>query len=397
MIHVGHVLDTLKQIPDNSVHCCWTSPPYYGLRSYGTAPQIWDDTSDYSVHYHTFDTKGFCGCGAWQGHLGLEPTPELFVKHLTDIFREVRRTLHPSGVCWVNIGDSYKNKNLIGIPWMTAFALRADGWYLRSDIIWAKGLSFCPSYVGRIMPESVKDRPNKSHEYMFLLTKSDKYFYDHVTVAEKGSGRIPGNKKFQKNSNEDSLKVRNGLGKQDGLLSAQQQPQMTRNIRTVWTIPVKPFKGAHFATAPMALVEPCIKAGSSEHGVCGECGNPWMRVITKSKPSADAYKLVGGDKDGNYTGQATKPYTGSLAQNASDTKRNILNSMKVVSTTSWKASCDCNASIVPATVLDPFFGAGTTGLAAQQLGRAYVGCELNPDYAKMAQERIDGAKTLYDL
>jgi DNA modification methylase len=241
MILQGHVLDVIRQIPDESVHCVVTSPPYWGLRNYGTEPQVWpgeqppcevhdwgaalprrsrkstdvvDGESKQATNVgaiHDLPTSEFCRrCNAWRGELGLEPTPELYVKHIVEIFREVRRVLRKDGTLWLNLGDSYagsncgsndyrpegaslsksgskyrgqkpglptglKPKDLVGIPWMVAFALRADGWWLRCDIIWHKP---------NPMPESVTDRPTKSHEYIFLLTKSDKYFYDAEAIYE---------------------------------------------------------------------------------------------------------------------------------------------------------------------------------------------------------------------
>ena len=201
MIYQGHVLDVLKQIDDESVQCIVTSPPYWGLRDYGLEPQIWDD--------------------GWKGSLGLEPGFNLYIKHMVQIFREVKRVLRKDGTVWLNLGDSYcgykgenymknpetsnlqhgstvpkshtigtpqtsglKPKDLIGIPWAVALALRDDGWYLRSDIIWAKGVSFCPTYSGSVMPESVRDRPTSAYEHVFLLAKSKRYFYDAEAAKE---------------------------------------------------------------------------------------------------------------------------------------------------------------------------------------------------------------------
>ena len=232
-------------------------------------------------------------CGGWRGCLGLEPTPEMFVGHLVLVWRELRRVLRDDGVCWLNLGDSYasqggsraygsydgetgrgpgvdgsrepagnlKPKDLIGIPWRVALALQADGWYLRSDIIWAKGLSFCPTYAGSCMPESVRDRPTKGHEYVFLLAKSARYFYDGDAVKEGASenthSRGPEYHKLNKT-------VEPGLGIKDNesWSAATWGPVSSRNLRTVWTINPGSYSGAHFATFPPALVEPMIKAGS---------------------------------------------------------------------------------------------------------------------------------------
>lgn len=216
--------------------------------------------------------------------IGLEDTPDAFVARLVEVFREVRRVLRDDGTLWLNIGDSYartggtdkttpptakvgstrktveargdrtqrapsglKDKDMIGIPWMLAFALRADGWYLRQDIIWHKA---------NPMPESVRDRCTKAHEYVFLMSKGPRYYFDAEAMKEKGSGRVPGNKKVQKIDSS-----RNDGGK-TGIFSAQQKPQLTRNKRSVWTVATRPYKGAHFATFPPDLIEPCILAGS---------------------------------------------------------------------------------------------------------------------------------------
>ena len=270
MILVGDVRTTLRGLADRSVQCVVTSPPYWGLRDYGRDDQI-----------------------------GLETSPELYVTALVSVFNEVRRVLSDDGTLWLNLGDSYagnnsrasnngragfgnpregvferigdglKTKDLVGIPWRVAFALQADGWYLRQDIIWHKP---------NPLPESVKDRCTKAHEYIFLLSKSPKYYFDYEAIKEPT------------------------VNSQD-----------KRNRRDVWTVPVKPFKGAHFATFPTDLITPCILAGCPEGGI----------------------------------------------------------------------------------VLDPFFGAGTTGVVAQQNNRRWIGCELNADYALIAENRINNNKTLF--
>ena len=266
-IHRGDCLKTLAKLPDRSVQCVVTSPPYWGLRDYGVAGQI-----------------------------GLEPTPEEYTARMTAVFREVRRVLRDDGTCWVNMGDSYANtgckdsgkvggftgerirhlaagipyntgiqdsqprsippglkpKDLCGIPWRLAFALQADGWYLRSDIIWHKP---------NPMPESVTDRPTKAHEYVFLLTKSARYFYDAEAVREEQTGDVRGRKiKCFPKTQEPGLGIRANSSWQ---MAVEGHKDLGgRNIRTVWTITPKPFKGAHFATFPPALVERCVKAGT---------------------------------------------------------------------------------------------------------------------------------------
>ena len=218
----GDVREVLKTLDDESVQCVVTSPPYWGLRDYGVDDQ-----------------------------LGLEATPEEFVENMVDVFREVKRVLRNDGTLWLNLGDTFFNKNLLGMPWRVALALQADGWYLRSDIIWNKP---------NPMPESVADRPTKSHEYIFLLTKSAKYFYDYEAIKEKGE--YPAGTKAAKgsakrystdlvNSRPPEYKVYDGL----------------RNKRSVWKITTKPYKEAHFATFPEELPETCIKAGTQKGDV----------------------------------------------------------------------------------------------------------------------------------
>lgn len=364
----GDCLEVLKTLPAESVDCCITSPPYYGLRDYGIGGQI-----------------------------GLEPTPEAYVARLVEVFREARRVLKDDGTLWLNIGDSYatnggsrsygsydnstgrgdaptgnrkapngiKSKDLIGIPWMVAFALRADGWYLRSDIIWQKP---------NCMPESVTDRPTKSHEYLFLLSKSQRYYYDAEAVKEK-SIDPPGTSRggsLSRVGNDDFVAQNNHKG----------GPSLSsgyRNKRTVWTIPTKPFSQAHFATFPEKLVEPCILAGTSEKGYCPECGKPWVRQVEKGE-------IVSRPDNKN----THPPLLAAVlaGQGTNGTGKSSLAMMRSVTTTGWLPSCSCGLDPVPGVVLDPFFGAGTTGLVAKKLGRHYIGIELNPDYISMAKARV---------
>ena len=213
-------LEAMRTLPDSCCRTCITSPPYYGLRDYGTAGQI-----------------------------GLEDTPDQYIENLVKIFREVRRVLKDDGTLWVNIGDSYTQKNLNGIPWLLAFALRSDGWYLRSDIIWQKP---------NAMPESVKDRPTRAHEYIFLLSKSPRYYYDAEAVKEPAVGFYnaapagsAGTGKPNARRRGNSRTFRGG-GAESG----------KRNRRSVWTLATRPYKGAHFATFPEELARPCVLAGS---------------------------------------------------------------------------------------------------------------------------------------
>jgi DNA modification methylase len=259
MILHGDCLEKLRELPDASVHCCVTSPPYWGLRDYGK-----------------------------EGQLGLEKTPEEYVEKMVAIFREVRRVLRDDGTLWLNLGDSYasqggpepaqtkwqvdgasntqnagrsrrtgilKPKDLVGIPWRVAFALQSDGWWLRQDIIWHK---LNP------MPESVRDRCTKAHEYIFLLSKSERYYYDQKAIeepfADERCGNPNGGGQYSVGSGRnDGGALRTGVWNKDGEHSG-------RNRRSVWTVTTKPYKGAHFATFPPKLIEPCILAGCPEGG-----------------------------------------------------------------------------------------------------------------------------------
>lgn len=322
----GDCIEGMRRLPDQSVHCCVTSPPYFGLRDYGH-----------------------------DGQIGLEETPDAYVAKLVEVFREVRRVLRDDGTVWLNLGDSYaraggwsdnsgldglargesgramsnmtgeggasqrlpiglKSKDLIGIPWRVAFALQADGWYLRQDIIWHKP---------NPMPESVRDRCTKAHEYIFLLSKSERYFYDNEAVkeplAEASIGRAGRKQRLMDRTGAGTL------GKQivDGVDATHAYAGLAlgrngktgydidsglRNRRSVWTVATKPYKGAHFATFPPDLIRPCILAGCPKDG----------------------------------------------------------------------------------TVLDPFGGSGTTALVALEEGRKAVLCELNPDYIALAHKRLEG-------
>jgi DNA modification methylase len=363
-------------LADESVQCVVTSPPYWGLRDYGVA-----------------------------GQLGLEPTPDAYVANLVAVFQEVRRVLRPDGTVWLNLGDSFasgkgtcynpgggkhslgqerkaagahpldrgnistltaiglKPKDLVGIPWRVAFALQADGWWLRSDIIWQKP---------NPMPESVTDRPTKAHEYVFLLSKSARYYYDHEAVKEAAVKGAAG-------SRFDIGKT----GDRDGGDRTQQgyRDRNGRNRRTVWSIATKPYSGAHFAVMPPALVEPCILAGTSERGCCPVCGASWKRVIEKGLTAHD------GETASAYQSGTTANRLSLLRQAARERGGEYVNESR---TLGWEPTCGHDAEPVPCTVLDPFAGSGTVGVVALRHGRRFVGLDLSRTYCEMALRRIVG-------
>jgi hypothetical protein len=259
-----------------------------------------------------------------------------------------------------NVGN-LKPKDLCGIPWMLAFALRADGWYLRSDIIWSKP---------NPMPESVRDRPTKSHEYLFLLSKSARYFYDQDAIREPIAESTAGDHRLgwytAGRPKRDFPTERPDRG--GGLL----QPNPAgRNRRTVWNIATVPYSGAHFATFPPALVEPCIKAGTSECGCCPECGAPWERVM---------------DYKANYTKREPARVPGN-----SNTKVDSSGwEPPLIENKGWQPICSCgHEETVPCIVLDPFVGSGTTVQVARQLGRQGIGLDLSMEYLGLARKRLE--------
>jgi DNA modification methylase len=386
-ILTGDCVEQMRTLKDESVQCCVTSPPYWGLRDYGV-----------------------------DGQLGLEKTPEQFVAAMVEVFAEVWRVLRSDGTLWLNIGDSYarfasgrngnfgraakgvgipeksdsrkvapglKHKDLVGIPWMLAFALRADGWYLRRDIIWAKP---------NPMPESVTDRPTSSHEYLFLLTKSPKYFYDAEAIREKatwvglnGAQKSPHAQGFSRRSPEQERerqdKQRGHGRRHDGFndrweaMSKNEQMALGRNKRSVWTIATRPYPDAHFATFPPDLVEPCVRAGTPV-GACAECRAPWRRLTSTEyvkSPKHGAGSVVGRKE---ASGQNNFDGAGMPRLN------------KQVTTLGFEPGCAHGTPPISASILDPFAGAATTGLVATQLGRDFIGIELNPEYVALGEDRI---------
>lgn len=430
---------------DGCVQTVVTSPPYWGLRDYGTGK--WSGGDPACDHKHETqhqkqgapsqrkgrsnveaqrnenfrDVCGKCGAQRLDAQLGAEKTPEAYVQDLVEVFREVRRVLREDGTVWLNLGDSYANdgkwggstggkhaaglhgqtgigrqkvntglkpKDLVGIPWRVAFALRADGWYLRSDIIWAKP---------NPMPESVTDRPTRSHEYVFLLTKSAKYYYDHEGSKEPASntpgGRLTRAKRraLGESVEDAARKAQQGHAGEGRGLEGFGVPT-TRNRRSVWTITTKPYAGAHFATFPPDLVEPCILAGTPEGGCCAECGSPFRRLIEKGPPNHAHQQACGADAAGGYNGTAQKAYAAALAQDPSATKARILAGMVERRTLGWQPQCRCGATAVPSLVLDPFVGSGTVVAVAERLGRRGVGVDLKGEYLGLAQARLAGGR-----
>ena len=404
-VRQGHVLTLLKAMPESSVQCVVTSPPYWGLRSYKTEPQVWGDK--------------------WRGELGLEPSPELFVQHLVEVFREVRRVLHPSGTLWLNLGDSYagsaqgwghgkqyagpkqstnrgslnqpltgakvgydrppnyisscqpnglKPKDLCGMPWRVAFALQADGWWLRSDIIWHKP---------NPMPESVTDRPTKAHEYLFLLAKSPCYYFDQEAVREPHQD-MHGLERFKKGGISRPDYIPHTQGWHGGGMKHKNRNYHPsgRNLRTVWTIPTQAFPGSHFATFPEKLVEPCLRAGTSEKGCCATCGAPWKRKLERVNQSAS----VAGPKSAAKREQGLATAFSGYADGSTGPS---------FRTVGWPPTCLHGDKSISCTVLDPFCGSGTTGVVALKLGRSFIGLELQPEYVRMARQRIGEVLPLF--
>lgn len=505
----GHVLDVLKSLPDESVQCCVTSPPYWGLRNYGSQPLVWGGDAacshDWSVE-RIRDTRGTEGstldndshldanrfdiewslcrrCSAWRGDLGMEPRHDCgswargespcsccYVCHLRLVFGEIRRVLRSDGVFYLNLGDSYtsgdrkyrergnntrlheaqnglgrpgtppglKPKDLCGVPWRTALALQADGWYLRNDNVWAKR---------NCTPSSVDDRCTVSHEYVFMFSKSDRYFYDSFAVREKAVSEASGNKERFVAGNGERGRMNTHMGSSipwtnDG---------GGRNKRTVWAMATEQFSielcrrcgrayerkerdalpaenknggdklkvcrcgrsdgwVSHFAVFPRDLAATAVLAGTSEKGCCLDCGTPWRRLVERAKlprPLPPGRRGRDGgvtNKDGfDRADLSHREVSAWLAENPPRT-------------VGWEPSCECHGrfeeheipgdldgdservyvpeipleqhSVRRCLVLDPFMGSGTTALMALKASRDFLGIELNEDYIRIAEHRI---------
>jgi len=433
----GDALEELKRLPSESVDCVITSPPYWGLRDYGTAK--WEggdkdckhtgvarrcdnqDNSKSSSNRGSSSDKVskdciYCDAKRIDDQIGLEKTPEEYVNKMVEVFREVKRVLKKEGTLWLNLGDSYnsqppgnkkplsdasglpnstenlemrragyvrpkhisglKPKDLVGIPWRVAFALQADGWYLRQDIIWAKP---------NPMPESVTDRCTKSHEYVFLLSKSQKYYFDNEAIKEK----------YASEPHEYYAQKLHSIG---GTSSGRDMEDRFygssgRNKRSIWTITTKPFSEAHFATFPEDLIEPMIKAGTSEKGICPECGKAWVRIVEKEKAPKDVFTKRNCPTDG-FIHSGSADYGEMMGHGG---KLQEWRDEHPIKTLGWKPSCSCGKEPIPAIVLDPFAGSGTALVVAKRLKRNFLGIELNPEYVRMAERSLISMRDSGDM
>lgn len=418
----GDVLKVLGGLPAAGVQTVVTSPPYWGLRDYDVPASVWGGDPDCRHRWGRAGKGGrgdmppagtaspgrigrddrqgeagirggrFCSrCGAWRGCLGLEPDPDLYVDHLVEVMRGVRRCLRPDGTVWLNLGDSFaarrtgdpgrgfetsyrgpalKQKDLVGIPWRVAFALQADGWWLRAENVWNKP---------NVMPESVGDRPTRAHEYVFLLAPSARYFYDSFAVREPDKGRSSGNGFLR----PERLSYSDPAGPRGQ--ARQWIGGGGRNRRSVWTIATQCFRGAHFAAFPEALVEVCVLAGTSPVA-CGECGSPWRRIVRSRRLLDGREEVAGGWTDEGRrlaSGRGPKP-TGRGHWRVSVSRETV----------GWRSGCEHGEPSGRCTVLDPFAGSGTTGLVASRHGRDFLGVELSPRYVEIARARLRAPSTL---
>jgi DNA modification methylase len=445
---LGDCLDVLPTLPEKSVQCVVTSPPYFGLRDYGTAEWEGGDeecdhmapprggrnpetaakqlTSHGTLYYQYTGTCGKCGATRKDSQIGLESTVGDYVAALVAVFRQIKRVLRDDGTVWLNLGDSYatslpgnkpfttalssglpnsienqemrragqslldktklgvKPKSLLGIPWRVAFALQDDGWILRSDIIWQKP---------NPMPESIKDRPTKSHEYVFLLSKEDesyldheyiflltkqaRYFYDADAIAEPSinAGKVVTNKDGKNGQMGIFGQTRGGFMKPEGVTVAA-----TRNSRSVWKIATQPRKEAHFAAFPDELARRCVLAGTSAYGCCGKCGAPYARMTERANESNWHERVANG------AAIRGSQVNGHISVHGNGVNHTLPSRISV--TSGWQPTCKCGADVAPCVVMDPFAGRGTTLAMALQNGRNAVGIELNPAYLELARKTV---------
>lgn len=416
---VGPCAAALDELPDESVHACVTSPPYFRLRRYD-AVALWPE-----VTYAPMPGLAPVTIPAQKCELGLEDDISAYVGHLVHAFRCVSRVLRPDGTLWLNLGDTWassgkrggtrsgfnerwhgkepdsgrparteghvpdpriprglKRKDLIGVPWRVAFALQADGWWLRSEICWQKP---------NALPDPTEDRLTKAHETIFQLAKSDLYFHDADAIREGHTMRPQRRANGHKRRRTDGL-----LPEQTWSTSSRDEPgvdghPLGRNARTVWTICTTPFSDAHFAVMPIELARRCVLASTSAKGVCPACGAPWHRVVERGESSTARRRADGHIPDeGRYgRGGTARGKHGAILTSPDDRKAGGLGRPAPRVIVGWEPSCTCDAGEpVPAIVLDPFSGAATTGVAALREGRSFVGVEINSSFAEMSRKRL---------
>ncbi len=430
---------SMRELAGESIQCVVTSPPYWGLRKYsGEQELIWDDRDcehqwgkemikhdalrhrpgehcivgsekNPAIHPGNKVNSGFCSlCGAWKGAYGLEPTPEMYIEHTIEILREIRRVLRKDGVVWWNIGDSYatssagtrdmepvtweengkakkramtridkvpglKPKDLCLIPFKVAIACQEDGWWVRSVIIWSKP---------NPMPESVTDRPTESHEYILMLTKSARYYWDAEAVREKYADVTLNDPRVGKDKSRGGIKDYANAGVQNPSDVRERifnNLGTGRNIRSVWEFPTTPYAKAHFATFPEKLPEICIKAGTPEVGCCSKCGSPYERISERQTNDTRPGRNTGEGKSGT----ANDPNQSLHQSDLSKYRQQIS-----YETLGWQPTCKCNADKVPGLVLDPFMGAGTTLWVAKKLNRRAIGYEISEEYCHLTVDRL---------
>jgi DNA modification methylase len=397
-IEQGHTLDVLRSMPAGCVHCIVTSPPYWGLRDYGLPAVEWED--------------------GWRGSLGLEPTPQMWLAHMVQIMAECRRVVRNDGTLWLNIGDAYSGswgnqgrkeergiqrpingpmlqnlklypksesntgslkpwslppKSLMMLPARLAIAMQDDGWILRSEIVWAKRAP---------IPESVADRPTRVHEMIYQFAKQGRYFFDAWAIREAQAEGTQA--RFGKNNalaydlpktTESGRGIRNNSSFKDVLLGGI-MPDGQRNSRSVWDLSAAgagDYDGEHYATFPPSLPERCIKAGTSEHGCCSKCGAQWRRVVDKS------YSNPGNRTTNGPRSLANRHQTAGYPIRLEAAEQSI----------GWEPGCTCDAGEpIPAVVLDPFSGTGTTVMVARRLNRRAIGIELKEADVVASRKRV---------